>query len=298
MKTIERKWVTINHSDNDTRSERMPLTYDMHAISLYFSGTLTIAGTATTRLDREPLGVIKKIRLIANGTTELCALSGPQLYELNHIKRGVAGTLTPCSALTAAAYSVVAHLILDLADLTSKVPLDTMLRTGQLSTLDIEIQWGDGDDIVTGGTSHTLTAASVVISTVESYGTAKERPLLLQKLYAREETIAATTSNFQVNNLPVGNLYRSLTLITKDAGVRESDILNKLALKIGEEVIINLDAAVIREKMKQDFQIETLPAGVYHIDFAMKLELDVTVGTGTTTLEIITQEFVPPSTRK
>lgn len=319
LRFLQRYWKALNFtSANEIASIDLPRTYHIHQILLRLSGTLTIGTAAATALkNRNPLGLIKKIRLIANGKDVIKSFTGDVLYEKNYIDYGTDGQLT-ATGLTVAAHAFAAELVLDLAmpERRAKVPIDSALDAKTLSSLDLEITWGQASDIVTPDATTTLTLSNtkIEVSLVESFGIPNGSPLLLYKEYPIKRTVSATSTAFEIDKLPVGNFYRGILLKTTDAGVRESDIINQIDLKAGEEVILSLKDEQVRDMVKRKYSIDSLPAGVYYLDFAhygsigdllnlqnvndLKLVLDVTVGSGTTEIETSIEEVIIPVVSK
>ena len=311
MLISRRKLPDVNYSENNSVSIDLPRIYPYHALNCRLTGTVTVGtADATAVVDRAPFGLIKKITIIANGKDVIKSLSGKDLATLAKINHRTAPQLT-APGVSVGAQTFVAEFPIDFARYHSKQPLDTLLMSANLSTLQLVVDWGTGSDILTPDTTTTLVFSSTKLSihSVETVPNLDGLKPLLNKEYPIEQEVTATSSEFQID-LPVGNSFSMLTFIATDAGVRQNDIINKITIKSGQEIFFSMDANEIRQENKQDFEIETLDDGIYVVNFTkygsladvlpvqkaneLLAVLDVTIGSGTTLIRTLTQEIITP----
>ena len=312
MQLFHRKLPQLSFSENNTVSIDLPRNYPYHRIVCRLSGTFTIGtAAATALLDRNPLGIIKKLEIIANGKDTIKSLTGKDLYNISNVNWRTAPTLTP-TGITVAGHAFVAEFTIDFARPSGKQPIDTLLNSAGLATFQLSVDWGDGEDIVTYDTTTTGAFTNTVIdlTAVESIGGGGNTKFLLNKEYPIEQEVSATASEFQID-LPVGNTYSRLLIQTTDAGVRQSDIINTISLQSGQEKFFVMKGADVQAQNKMMYQAESWPAGLYVVDFApygsladvlnvskansLELVLDVTKGAGTTLVRVIPQEIIIPN---
>ena len=315
LRYLSRPIKTFTYSSNETQSFDLPRNYAYAQLDFRLAGTLTIGTAAgTALLNRNPLGLIKKISIIADGKDTIKSITGADAYELNIIDKKVSPELT-ATGLTTAAHAFDAYFTIDFAlDKHAKNRLDTLLQSSRLATFQIEVQWGTDTDMVTkdSGTTLALSSTSLEISAIEVIGFAQDKGFLLNKEYIIDTTVSASSSELQID-LPVGNSFRRLVIIASDAGVREDDIINNLTLKSGTEIFINIDGSMLQARNAMKNEQSAHISGVYVIDLAqygslndildvsrassLELVLDVTKGSGTTKIKVIPQEIVVPSAR-
>jgi len=272
-------------------------------------------------------GIVKRIDLIANNTDVLRSLSGNQLWWLNYFMYGVPPDVTPGIGDEATADPPFAsHLVLPLWMPRSLRPMDTALDARELSDLKLEITWGQYTDINATATAW-ATDPVLEVHSLESFGA--KGPFSQWRMYAIEKTIAATAAQFQVQ-LPVGPMYRGFLMNFTDAGKDANDILNNFKLISGTTVFADIPALLLNECDRlrlscSRFWDDGVAAGVYDhlrrgstynslegwyfydhvtdgylsesidtLGFSeFELELDVTVGAGTTKAFILPLQIVP-----
>ena len=279
-------------------------------IRLY--GKITIAtAAATAKPDLSPFSLIKLIRVSAGGKQVIKSYTGQDLSIINTIKHSTPSPKTE-PGLTIATHEFEGLLLIDFAELKAKVPIDTLFNSAGLEVYFIEITWGDKEDIVTPDATTVLSwdvTPYVDIAVIENFGKL-DVPRILNMEYTSEHEVTADYDQFPIKINP-GNFYRFLTLISRDAGVRENDIIETITLKSSSEIFVNrMPARVIQLKNKQDYGLESILAGVYVIDLAkfgsnkdlldarrlseLQFELKTKKGTGTTKIRAIMQEYIMP----
>lgn len=271
-------------------------------------------------------GVIKKIELIANGTDVLKSIDGNALWWLNYFLYGKAPRVTPALGDGATVNpSFDSLLILPLWIPRSVKPIDTALDSRELSSLEIAVTWGTFTDINSAATAFT-TAPTLELYSLESFNVSG--PFSTWRVFPIEREIVANNSRFQIQ-LPVGKMYRGFLINTEDGGADQNDIMTRFKLISGTTVFADLNAGGgvleqwydLRNGLQRPFDSVGdaymdlrrgnnndldgwyfydhvtdgfMPEAIDTLGFSeFFIELDVTVGAGTTKVVVFPMEIVP-----
>jgi len=282
--------------------------------------------TQALTLQGDEWGIIKRIDLIANNTDVLRSISGNQLWWLNYFLYGVPPHVTPRVGDGVADPDFESYLVLPLWMPRSLRPMDTALDARELSDLKLEITWGSETDIFATCALGWTTEPVLEVHSLESFGA--KGPFSQWRVYAIEKTITATEAQFQVQ-LPVGPMYRGFLMNFTDAGKDANDILNNFKIISGTTVFADIPANLLhradRTRMSCSRFWHDAILGVYDglrrgttynslegwffydhvtdgylsesidtLGFSeFELELNVTVGAGTTKVFILPLQIVP-----
>lgn len=296
MKTIQRDIGQIPYAANQTRTLELPRNFAYRKLELHFDCNLTfVETTAGTIKDSYPAQLIQNIQIRANGRDVIKNIDMATLHRLNQIRHGTRPAISGkanTGAVATTDYSVTA--IIDFEMWRAVKPIDTLLNSAQLATLDLIVTFGDAEAGVGGAFvgSVTVHSGTLYVSAVESVGVAPDTPFLVNKEFSIEKTITASSDNEQVN-LPVSNLYRSFLIKTESDLVNVNTILNNIQLKSGTEVFINKRAADLQDSNKSEYGIETWPAGHYLIEMVKDGRLTESLDTS----QLSSLEFVFDTTK-
>lgn len=322
-----REQKTINYQANNKVAESLSRGMIYREIYLKLVGQVTVTGTNNTQAKTMPgdeWGVVKRIDLIANNTDVIRSISGNALWWLNYFLYGVPPQITPAVGGGAANPAFVSSLVLPLWMPRSIRPMDTALDARELSDLKMEITWGDEDDVNSDASGWT-TEPYIEIHSLESF--LVEGPFSQWRVYTLEKEITATNAQFQIT-LPVGPMYRGFMMNFTDDSVDVGTILNNFKVKAGTTIyadipeallhhIDRLRAGVVRfwddgggvyDPLRRGSTYNDL-AGWYFYDHVtdglltecidtlgfseFELELDVTVGSGTTKVFVYPLQVIP-----
>ena len=312
MRFLKRQIKTLSYAANGTDSLDLPRNYQYHQLGLRLKGIVTVGTAAATAiLQDSPFSLVERIEVVVNGKDTIKSYSGRDLKALMQINSHTLSEVTQ-PGKTVAAHSFNAYMVVDFAMPNAKVELDTLANSAIMSTFQLRVVWAAETALLTPAATTTLavSACTLAVSSIESIGSAPESVFMTNKEYIIEKEVTSTTSSFQID-LPADNTYRRLVLISTDAGVRESDIINSITLKSGTDVFVQIDAPSLIDSNKLDFELEAVSTGVYVIDLSkygsmrdildmsqrtsFELVLDVAVGAGTTKIRVIPQQVVVPS---
>jgi hypothetical protein len=301
-------------------------------LHLLLEGAPTLAGAANTlaaTLRGDEWAVVKRIELIANNTQVIRSLSGNDLWWLNYFLFGTPPPITPAMGDGATAnVPFASSLVIPLWMPRSIRPMTTALDARQLSDLKLEITWGNFADINAAATAWT-TEPTVKVASLESFNV--QGTFSQWRVFTIEKEITATNPQFQID-IPVGPAYRGFMLGFTDAGKDDGDILNNFKIVSGSTVYADITERLleqvdghIRNSLIHSFDSGAGAGGVYdafrrgttynsvdglyfydHVTDGylteaidtlglseFKLELDVTVGGGTTKVYVLPMQIVP-----
>jgi len=324
-----RKEGTIDYSANNQEDENLGRGVVYREIALRLTGQLTVAGADNTSANTnngDEWAVVKRIRLLANGTDVIKDISGNDLWWLDYFLYGTPPKVTPTLGDGSTANpSFDSVLVLPLWMPNAVKPIDTALDARELSSLEVEIQWGDHTSINGSATGFTTTPR-VELFSLTSFNVSG--PFSQWRLFPIEKEITANNPQFEVE-LPVGKMYRGFMIRATDGGQDQSDIVNNLKLVSGSTVFadVSVQDDVLPQwenlvkgtsphwndnagsfddlRRSDDSQLE----GVYFYEHVtdgflteaidtlgfseFKLEMNVSVGAGTTKLNITPLQVIP-----
>ena len=319
---------SVAFTANNKQSEDLPRGMIYREMYLRLQGQPTLTAMNNTQANTDPAdewGVVKRIDIIANNTDVIKSISGRELWWLNKKWYGVNPRVTPALGDGATANpSFDSLLILPFWMPQSVRPIDTALDSRELSSLKVEVTWGQYTDINSAASAWTG-EPTLEVHSLESFNA--KGPFSQWRMYEIEKEITASNPRFQIQ-LPVGPVYRGFDIVTTDAGVEQNDILNNLKVVSGTTVFLDQPEAVLR--MADDIrngQVRGLDDGAsaaftedkrsteanrearYHVDLVtdgflsegiatlgfseFELECDVTVGGGTTKIIVVPHQIIP-----
>jgi len=209
---------TVTYAANAKETEKLDRGYVIREIALRLTCTITTTATAITAADILPAalwGVVRNIRLKLNSNTNIRDISGDELKLLNYFYYNT-GDFVDESALVVGAGTTVtvnSTLILPLWMVDSMQPIDTQLDATLLSGLELQVDWGDIDDITDVGDA-TLDDCYMEIGTLNTFGI--KGPFNTQLVTAEQYEVTGSNPRFQIE-LATGNLYRSFMIGCQDA---------------------------------------------------------------------------------
>lgn len=302
------------------------MTYKELYLKLSGAPTLTAANnTAAKTLQGDEWAVVTRIDIIANGVDTIRSFSGNELWWLNYFLYRQSPFVTPGIGDTSTAnptfYSV---LNLPFWSVGTVRPIDTLLDARILSDLKLRITWGQYTSINADASAWT-TEPTIKVYSLESM--LAEGPFSKWNLYKIRKEITSTNSQFEIQ-LKVGPVYRGFLLNFTDAGADDGTILNNFKWIAGTTTFADLTEEVLRQghhirhgyprildsvghaylNLRRGTTYNSvlgwyyyehcpdgyLSEGVDTLGFSEhKLELDVTVGAGTTYCHVIPMEYIP-----
>lgn len=265
---------TIAYVANGSQSLDMPRKNLYRNIILEVEGSVQITDITTPPVNytggahENAFRAITRLELIANGRDTIKSISLQALAMKNLFMKGVrCQHLAPL--LTVATHLFGGVVTIPLASPRAVRQIDTLLNSGQVSTLELRATFGSYTDMVsTAPTAYTGFTAPIKVGLDETIRL-DQRPeaFMTYKEHLLEKQISGATTSFQIL-LGVGNKYRGFLIECESDGEMVDTVLNKVVLKSGTDIYYQQEAHAIRGKNIQDFlgNVETL-TGYYYVDF-------------------------------
>ncbi len=250
MKILEREIGTIEYQENQTRTLPLPRNYAYRKLYLKLVAELTLAaGSAGTPKDSCPAQLISSIEIRANGRDVVKKFDLETLHRMNHLRYGVRPRVDglPAGFGADSDVAVDVHAIIDFEMWRAIRPIDTLLDSAGMATLELIVTFGTGTDVMTDAYNGTVAigSATLYVAALEAVGVPAGTTFMVNKEYQIRSIITAASNNHQIP-LPVGNLYRSFVIKTHSDGVQVDTILNNIQLKAGTEVFKNRIAGFLQ----------------------------------------------------
>lgn len=274
MKILEREIGSLEYAANQTRTLQLPRNYAYRKLNLTLIAQVYRAAGATAggAMDSAPAQLVKNIMIRANGRDVIKNIDMESLHRINQIAHGVRPQVSAEGWQGFAAIAIGAHITIsvsaciDFEMWRSIRPIDTLLDSAGLATLEMIVTWGTPNDIMTplydpaaGGV--VVEAANLFVSSVEAVGVPAGTNFMANKEYMIRSQVTATSSRHQIQ-LPVGNLYRWLILKTHSNGLPVSTILSfglaaqkTIQLQAGTEVFKYRIAGCLANDNKLDYEL-------------------------------------------
>ncbi|GAH00290.1 unnamed protein product, partial [marine sediment metagenome] len=251
MKILEREIGSIAFAENQTRTIRLPRNYAYRSLQMLLVCDLTRTTTASTSAfgpkDCAPVQLIKNIMIRANGRDVIKNYDMETLHRLDELRHHVRPHIYAHEWLggdDAADKTLKVCAQIDFAMWDAIRPIDTLLNSAGLATLELIITWGTGMDTMSDdwqdetGAQVTVNSATLYIASVESVGVPPGTRFMVNKEYMIRSQVTATSNNHQID-IPTGNLYRALVLKTHTDG-EQTDLMipvpQMITIQAGTEV--------------------------------------------------------------
>lgn len=249
------------------------------------------------------LGLINSLQIVANGDETIKSVPalkfeiGDLMASGNKSMSSVVETVS-----TAGADSYVWFTIYCAIPNTFR-PADTILNTAVYSTLNMIVNWGTGANL---GTDITVNSASIEVyshALTNYLRNSGEKIKHYKETYLKKDV--TVSSNQLTIDLPTKQLYKSFAIVSTVDGVRSDAVINKITIKSGTTIIVQLEADEIQAINYKDYGVQSASdlTGLHVIDFlsrgkmsdlldtfksfnTLEMVFDVTKQTGTNTLEI------------
>jgi len=267
------------------------------------------SGSAVSKSAYNPFDIITRIEIIANGSQTIKSYSGKMLFLQNILEHGTvpAKTATPASTSQSnAAFGGALTVYFD----KDKDYIESLLPTHVLSSLQLKITWATAATIDSG--------SGFNIDYLYIY------PLLTEEINRGQSTANIgvlketefvknlTASGWTELDLPVGNVYETITLLTRDNTAASNVIISEYeVVKDGLEIIRKARFDQSRAEDLIDYALEAanLPTGFTVVDFdlggsapidtrgwsSLKLRLNVsTTPTSTSDVTVVAGEIIKP----
>lgn len=308
-----RKLELIPFEASGRKSLDLPRDKLIKGISLNLEAVLVLAAgsnSGTVNQDSVQL-LIPNIEIYGDGSVLLHRSSARLLYWYNQFIFGTTGTLAVPATGDAGNHTLSMELFIDFQNNIGRMPQDTLLVAPSFRSLTLNIQWGALADLFSAANDRTKSISTTYGITPIIYETTQPVSKAVRIMDYIRQQVTATATEFEIK-LPVGNrLYQSTMFQTLDANVRESDIINYISLITNDNFrhYDRIPFVQLQRLNKRASALATLQAGLAHVYMledglvtsglqvydtnSAKFMLDVTVGAGTTYVDVLTDQILP-----
>jgi len=213
FRTITSTTPTIPYDSGNVRSVELPRSFLYRNIAVRLTGLITSGGAAAYTVNPEaPLGLIKKLELVADGRKILWTAAGRDLYRLAHIFRGVEGERGQMVATANQNNAFSATIVIDNAAVRMQLPADSLFDPREYEKIELRVTWGTVSDISNAGTAPAIVTANTSLDIqIQQTTVGVEHVAFNRVIQFDEQAVAATSSNFTFN-VPRSGLLAGILL--------------------------------------------------------------------------------------
>jgi len=275
MKILEREIGSIDFAENQTRTLQLPRNYAYRKLYLLLIASMSRASTtpnAGDSKDSAPAQLVRNIMIRANGRDVIKNYDFETLHRLcqqRHSTRPFIYSEDWSGYANKSQVTLKVAAEIDFEMWRSVRPIDTLLDSAGLATLELIITWGTGRDTMNDawpgtGTSPSVTvhSATLFVGSCEAVGVPAGTQFMTNKEFMIRSQVTAASSQHQII-LPVSNLYRSIVLKTHSDGNQVDSILpfgitnqNSITLKSGTEVFKYRIAGLLQADNRLEYAME------------------------------------------
>jgi len=264
MKILEREIGSITYAAGQTRTLPLPRNYAYRSLQLKLAAQMSRAAdsaAAGAPKDCCPAQLVQNIMIRANGRDVIKSYDMETLHRLNQMRHGIRPHI---SFAGFSGYGVVSevdmmvHAQIDFAMWRAIRPIDSLLNSAGLATLDLIVTFGNPNDVMNDAYVAdvcSVDAATLYVAAVESVGVPPGTRFAMNKEYMIRSQVTAASTSHQIQ-LPVSNLFRSFVLKTHSDGDQVDTILNNIQIKAGTEVFKNRYAGFLQMDNRIECGIE------------------------------------------
>lgn len=302
FRTVQSPVAAVPFDSGNTRSVELPRSFLYKYIAFRLSGTHVGGGTPPTGpIGEQPLGLIRRIDLIADGRKLLWSASGRDLFRLSHLMVGKQGEQLAPVAAGSTPFSAAFIVHNEAARL--RVPIDSYFDPRPYEKVELRVQWGTVSDLWSTVNTSSISAASLDVQVMQSSEGAPH--IMFNRLLLFDEQVVASTQSALTFNVPRTGLLQGFFIRVDNANVPADDSLNFVTLK-SDNNFLHLDrlaAQTLKARNVMEYQIDNtlnqagLP-GYYWVDLTEDGLLSSALNTfDLNVLQLICDATVPSGTR-
>ena len=294
MKTLKHRFLesfTMPTAAGPT-STKLPITDVYKRIILYISGSATIdAGGADGVLTPESiLSLIRKITLVGTSSSrtkvgDIKVGDGAALFNLQQFLRGTPPEYTDPTPITKGSTpDFDFSLPIDLEMPFSSDPRQSLLNTLELTSLYLNIDWGDDSDVFSAGTITALPVTCRISAEEFVDEFSKRQKYSLHQFSFIEQDSSVTSTRLSVR-LKRGNLLRGVLIkqFTRAAVYYHTPVetvINNVSLEVNRVIRKSYTFEELQAQNKVDYQMVSVPTGYAFLDLMPEARYDTLIDTG------------------
>jgi hypothetical protein len=304
---------SITFAESETKTLPLPTDRHIRSILLKFTGTLTLSGgtTSGTVSQDSVARLFDEIEVRAGGNDVFFRQDGRGMYLLNRAVYKTSPTVTPPADGSATANAINAYMLIDFQNVWGMKNVDTLLPARDyVNSLTLSVRFGTLASMFSATNDRTKAMTNCKVTPFVFETNSPQVISHERRQNFVDKVVTATDPNFTMDLVPNDpRVYQLLAFRTMDAGVRESDIINTISLvgSSSQWPVRRFDFDALQGLNKLESSLESVDAGFAYLplledkmgrsgfdvgsETTAKLEMDVTVGTGTTTIRMYTDEL-------
>ncbi len=342
MKLHRRFLGSLAYSAGGFDTLRLPRNYVYSALQFCLIADIDRTADAGDAKDSAPAQLVQTLEVVVNGKNTIKRMDYETLHRRNQMYHGVrpfidAANLAGYGALDDDISKVSAQFDFELPPQGPwTTGVDCLLDARGMSSLDLNVRWGQPNDIMNDayGGVVTVNSAKLLVWTLERVNA----PVVPYALWKEYQLLSHTIAGAGVLtvDLPVNTTYEAVTIKTHADGDQVNTIIpfglalfNPIRLYSGSEVYLDIPAGAVQINNRNDCQIEvpelTLSAaainharqefrleGYYHLPFVhdgllsemldatrlgdLKVDATVAVPGDQNVLDVYLSEIILPAT--
>ena len=212
FRTITSSVPTIPFDSGNVRSVELPRSFLYRNIAVRLTGQVTSGGAVAYTVNPEaPLGLIRKLELVADGRKILWTASGRDLFRLSHLFRGAEMELGRPIATANQLNSFSATFIVDNNAIRMQLPADSLFDPREYEKIELRVSWGTVADITNAGSAPSVSASTALDVQVQQTTVGVEHVAFNRVIQFDEQVVAGASSNFTFN-VPRSGLLAGILL--------------------------------------------------------------------------------------
>lgn len=282
----------VEFSANATKKIKIPRNRFIRALQLRLEAKAVNGATGPTLHEDNPMSLVKRIRLIANGNDVIFdAPMALRWYESKYIFQAEPERVQT-STTASATSTAIAEVTVDFAtDDANEQDISALLPAHAMTDLELEVDWGTNTDLATAN-APTITAADtfIKVSVVEAdltdadiaaltelFGEARTMRKIVRTI---EHSVSSTNDNFTFSkNLTVGGLVQRHLIEVIDNSVRNDTLVSRYRFRQSSPVQADLEDRLFPQSQARDkrkYHLESVVKGITILDWQEKGYLDLT----------------------
>jgi hypothetical protein len=147
-RTVDTETPPIPFDSGNTRSQELPNTFLYKNMMIRLSGTATNGGTGPTgSVNENPLGLIRRLDLIADGRKLLWSIAGRDAFRLSQIMNGKVGEFTAAAATVSTTVPFAASFVVHNEAKGLGRPIESYFDSRPFTKVELRVQWGTVSDV-------------------------------------------------------------------------------------------------------------------------------------------------------
>lgn len=288
----QRPLTKIDFAVDDTKTLAIPRDKSIRRMILRFIINLTTTAATPTYTEDDILDIIKKIRLVMDGSDNKFNVSARKYYYVEQFeKQTTPAKVAPTTSVSTTADAIVV-LTMDFAnDRLDRNDLSALLQARKLSSLDLEIDWGKAADLATANVpTVNVSDSSCEVEILEVSGEVEATDesgeetstnvfdLDVDDIRETESTVEIPTADKQSfdadtvkeNITPApANILMHMLMVT-DNKIKTDALLTSIKIQQEsptEKRLIQRTYKSLREEGKTEHALESIPVGIVFLDY-------------------------------